>query len=249
MKTKVLMMVALFAGLAAMASPSFAHHGAAAFDMGTPVVLKGAVITEFLWINPHPLIKADFKDEKGEVQHWTMELGSTVWHSSSAGAERRSSPETSSRCTSGRPRQAQRSDASTRSTSPTARPCVIPSRRRRRRASRHGRAPVSTRAASQPPSNATRAQREGSGGSLLRHLRACVRSFQVYPSSLVVECAQTGADDAKSVHGRNRRRGGRGVAFGAGCRSRAMRHVRRGNIIRRMSGPPSETAGPRRGAI
>jgi hypothetical protein len=78
MKTKVLMMVVAIAGLAAMASPTFAHHGAAAFDMGAPVVLKGAVITEFLWINPHPLIKADYKDEKGNVQQWTMELGSTV---------------------------------------------------------------------------------------------------------------------------------------------------------------------------
>jgi hypothetical protein len=77
-KTKVLIMVFLFAGLIAIDSPSFAHHGAAAFDMTTPVVLKGAVITEFLWINPHPLIKADYKDEKGNVEHWTMELGSTV---------------------------------------------------------------------------------------------------------------------------------------------------------------------------
>ena len=78
MKTKVLMMVALFAGLATIDSPSFAHHGAAAYDMSKPVVLKNATVTEFLWINPHPLIKADYKDEKGEVQHWTMEMGSTV---------------------------------------------------------------------------------------------------------------------------------------------------------------------------
>jgi hypothetical protein len=77
-KTKVLMMVVLFAGLAAIASPSFAHHGAAAFDMSMPVVLKNAVVTEFLWINPHPLIKADYTDPQGNVQHWTMELGSTV---------------------------------------------------------------------------------------------------------------------------------------------------------------------------
>jgi hypothetical protein len=77
-KTKVLIMVVLFAGLITIDSPSFAHHGAAAFDMGQPVVLKGAVITEFLWINPHPLIKADYKNEKGEDEHWTMELGSTV---------------------------------------------------------------------------------------------------------------------------------------------------------------------------
>ena len=76
MKTKVLIIVVLFAGLAAINVPVFAHHGAASFELGAPVVLKNAVITEFAWINPHPLIKADFKDEKGNVQHWTMELGS-----------------------------------------------------------------------------------------------------------------------------------------------------------------------------
>ena len=78
MKTKLLVMAALLAGLAAIARPSFAHHGAAAFDMSKPVVLKNATVTEFLWINPHPLIKADYKDEKGNVQKWTMELGGVV---------------------------------------------------------------------------------------------------------------------------------------------------------------------------
>jgi hypothetical protein len=77
-KTKVLMLVALFAGLAVIDSPVFAHHGNAAFEVGTPTVLKNAVVTEFIWINPHPLIKADYKDEKGNVQHWIMEMGSTV---------------------------------------------------------------------------------------------------------------------------------------------------------------------------
>ena len=78
MRTKVLMMVVLVAALAAIGSPLFAHHGAAAYDMSKPVVLKGATVTEFIWINPHPLIKADYKDEQGNVQHWTMEMGSTV---------------------------------------------------------------------------------------------------------------------------------------------------------------------------
>jgi hypothetical protein len=71
-------MVVLLAGLAAADRPLLAHHGAAAFDMTKPVELKGATVTEFLWINPHPLIKADWTDEKGEVQHWTMEMGSTI---------------------------------------------------------------------------------------------------------------------------------------------------------------------------
>jgi hypothetical protein len=75
-KTKVPMMVVLLAGLAG--SPLFGHHGGAAFDMSQPVVLKNAVVTEFLWINPHPLIKADYKDEQGHVQQWTMEMGSTA---------------------------------------------------------------------------------------------------------------------------------------------------------------------------
>jgi hypothetical protein len=75
--TKAIIVV-VFAGLAALATPSFAHHGALAFDMTTPVVLKNAVVTEFVWINPHPLIKADYKDAKGNVEHWTMEMGSTV---------------------------------------------------------------------------------------------------------------------------------------------------------------------------
>jgi len=77
-KRKILVMAALVVGLAATDSPSFAHHGNAAFEVGTPTVLKGAVVTEFIWINPHPLIKADYKDEKGNVQHWIMEMGSTV---------------------------------------------------------------------------------------------------------------------------------------------------------------------------
>ena len=76
MKTKMLMLVALITGLLVTSSVMVAHHGAAAFDMSKPVALKDAVITQLVWINPHPLIKADYKDEKGDVQHWTMEMGS-----------------------------------------------------------------------------------------------------------------------------------------------------------------------------
>ena len=76
MKTKVLILVALIAGVLVTSKAMIAHHGAAAFDMSKPVVLKDAVITQLVWINPHPLIKADYKDEKGDVQHWTMEMGS-----------------------------------------------------------------------------------------------------------------------------------------------------------------------------
>jgi len=77
-KLKLLTIAVLLAGLAANDSRLLAHHGAAAYDMSKPVVLKDATVTEFLWINPHPLIKADYKDEQGNVQHWTMEMGSTI---------------------------------------------------------------------------------------------------------------------------------------------------------------------------
>ena len=76
MKTTTI--ITIIFGLLFLCSVAVAHHGAAAYDMSKPVVLKDAVVTEFIWINPHPLIKADYKDEKGNVQHWTMEMGSTV---------------------------------------------------------------------------------------------------------------------------------------------------------------------------
>ena len=76
MKTKTLLLVALLAGLTTMASPLFAHHGDAAY-VSTPTVLKDAVVTEYAWMNPHSLIKVDYKDDTGKLQHWTMEIGST----------------------------------------------------------------------------------------------------------------------------------------------------------------------------
>jgi Family of unknown function (DUF6152) len=75
MKTKALGFVVLIAGLLAMGTPLFAHHGDAAYSP-TPLVLKNIVVTQFTWMNPHSLIKADYKDDKGNVQHWTMEIGS-----------------------------------------------------------------------------------------------------------------------------------------------------------------------------
>lgn len=78
MKMKLLMTVLCLAVFAANDARLLAHHGAAAYSMDQPVVLKNATVTEFLWINPHPLIKADVKNDKGEVENWTMEMGSTV---------------------------------------------------------------------------------------------------------------------------------------------------------------------------
>jgi hypothetical protein len=74
MKTTVPVFLAL-TGLLATCTPLFAHHGDAAYAE-TPMEMKGCVVTEYSWINPHSLIKFDYKTAKGEVQRWTMEIGS-----------------------------------------------------------------------------------------------------------------------------------------------------------------------------
>src|SRR6266550_3702306 len=73
--TKVPALVAAIAAVLAMSAPLLAHHGDAAYS-ATPTVMKDCVVTEFSWMNPHSLIKFDHKDDKGVVQHWTMEIGS-----------------------------------------------------------------------------------------------------------------------------------------------------------------------------
>jgi hypothetical protein len=73
---KMLASVALVAGVLALGSPLFAHHGDAAYDLSKPVELKGAVVTGYDWMNPHSLIKVDYKNDKGVVQHWVVEIGS-----------------------------------------------------------------------------------------------------------------------------------------------------------------------------
>ena len=49
-----------------------AHHGGAAFDNGKMVVLKGTVV-EWIYSNPHCLLKLDVKGEDGQVVQWIAE--------------------------------------------------------------------------------------------------------------------------------------------------------------------------------
>jgi hypothetical protein len=67
--------LALVAGLLALVVPVFAHHGSTAYETNKVVVLKGAVVTKYLWANPHVIISFDVKDDKGNVQHWNAEAG------------------------------------------------------------------------------------------------------------------------------------------------------------------------------
>jgi Family of unknown function (DUF6152) len=75
MRSKLMPFVLVVAFLT-ICTPVFAHHGAAAYDMGKPVIMKGAVVTKYLWANPHTLVFFDAKDDKGNTTHWSVELGS-----------------------------------------------------------------------------------------------------------------------------------------------------------------------------
>jgi hypothetical protein len=66
---------ALMVGFASL--PLFAHHGAASFDSGRTITVTGTV-TEYVWTNPHVLVKVDGKDDSGEMQHWVLEAWNPV---------------------------------------------------------------------------------------------------------------------------------------------------------------------------
>ena len=55
----------------------FAHHGTAGYDMEKVITLAGTV-TAFEWFNPHAVIQMDVKGDKGEVQHWLLELAAPI---------------------------------------------------------------------------------------------------------------------------------------------------------------------------
>lgn len=53
-----------------------AHHGGTTlYDLEKQVTVK-AVITEFVWANPHVQIGFDTKDDKGVTRHWLLEHSS-----------------------------------------------------------------------------------------------------------------------------------------------------------------------------
>ena len=70
---KILCLLVLVAGIFLIARPSFAHHGTAGYDMQTMSVRKSVTISEVEWTNPHCQIHFDATDDKGKVEHWTLE--------------------------------------------------------------------------------------------------------------------------------------------------------------------------------
>jgi hypothetical protein len=73
MKAKLITVFASLAGLLAVCSPVFAHHGSASYDDSKAVVLKNVTVTKVNWGNPHTLLLFDAKDDQGNVKHWVAE--------------------------------------------------------------------------------------------------------------------------------------------------------------------------------
>src|SRR5260370_30726792 len=67
--TRLCLSVCLFL----LSGPVFAHHGGAAYDNANPLTLTGTV-KEFHFIQPHPLIALEVKDDKGTVVEWSVEI-------------------------------------------------------------------------------------------------------------------------------------------------------------------------------
>lgn len=62
-------------GLLILSVPLLAHHGAAQFDVGKKVTVKGTV-TEWFWANPHCFLRLDVAGADGQVVHWAVETQS-----------------------------------------------------------------------------------------------------------------------------------------------------------------------------
>jgi len=63
--------------LFAVSVPMSAHHGGAAYMTDKSVIVKGTV-TQYVWSNPHVLVKVDVKDDSGNVVHWIVESQNPV---------------------------------------------------------------------------------------------------------------------------------------------------------------------------
>jgi hypothetical protein len=74
-RTKLHGLAILTAILLAGSGSAFAHHSFAMFDQTKQITLSGNV-TVFEWTNPHAYIEIDVPDDKGNMKHWSVELGS-----------------------------------------------------------------------------------------------------------------------------------------------------------------------------
>jgi hypothetical protein len=72
-KRALISLLVLADGLLMFQPPLSAHHGSAGYDNSVLVTLTGTV-SDFLYIQPHPLIYLDTKDANGNVVTWGVEM-------------------------------------------------------------------------------------------------------------------------------------------------------------------------------
>jgi hypothetical protein len=65
--------IAAAAVLLLAAVPAIAHHSFSAEFDGTHIFTLSGTLTKVDWINPHAWWYVDVKDDKGEIQHWSLE--------------------------------------------------------------------------------------------------------------------------------------------------------------------------------
>jgi hypothetical protein len=75
MKNQLTRTLAVTLALLITSVPLVAHHGAAQFDVGKKVMVKGTV-TEWFWSNPHCFLRFDAPGADGQVVHWAVETQS-----------------------------------------------------------------------------------------------------------------------------------------------------------------------------
>jgi hypothetical protein len=69
----------LFLAAAAPGAPSaLAHHSPVMFDQARQLTLTGTV-REFQWTNPHSYIELVVKNDRGEDEEWSLEMGASVY--------------------------------------------------------------------------------------------------------------------------------------------------------------------------
>ena len=71
MRTALFIVLTAVIGIFA-AVPLSAHHGAAAYEVGKKVVLKGTV-KQWIYSNPHCLLTLEVTGEDGQVVQWIIE--------------------------------------------------------------------------------------------------------------------------------------------------------------------------------
>ena len=72
MKNRLVAALAVAIGVLVVPALVVAHHSAANFDMGKQITLQGTV-TVFKFVNPHPYVHFQVKDESGNVADWIAE--------------------------------------------------------------------------------------------------------------------------------------------------------------------------------